>query len=1129
MLPQLFPGQNVYEDTDGDGLIDRISARLILPRNLSGSLVWAEAAHVACRWAFESLRLEAPLVRFRQPQGNHPHVMLRLSARISDKASSSSVRVVRESPVRVVATGGSPQSMASFLRLLAVSDALDLPNLPGTWSVLQWIPGEQTLLVWKESDSKKPFLTHRIDPAKAVLLEVSPLPHMSHRDAAHIRKVDLLNLSGPHGIFRRLGEDARQRALCLNVILPFPRLSSGTGRTLCHVLSLVSLQATQIDLPFVSVGPVTHDSLILELREDASSSEALVHVSNENPGHLIVQGSPAALKRVLEGWLLWTIQEPGPGAEPIMALREKMELITRLWRAPATVLDSGSCLSLKQEIVWKAEDLRLEKLVKRLPSGQGPLCAIVFISKPEPVRRRLKARLEKILRAKGYEPSLEVFNAYKPGLCWLLEKVLPALKLLHKEKATRIRAVELSFAPFVGPHGTMETRTRWLQEIYPAPDLLARNLQLDVSRIRIRLVPNQQAAYCVRAWDSKGQLLLEEALSPRWTALPYFGRLIPAKRVHPTTSGIRVVQGSRVLLDRSIPTDREVFWRVFGNRWLPALLKTMERRVVSGHTPWPRAFWQEIRIDVIMEETEKALDLDQERLSPMEALHEDVYFTMLDAYKDFAERHGLSQSLHLGQIMPFVAWKSPRGRAKARFEARPFTASMAGGASLGGSTHPQGPPGKEDGSGTVWLRCHKRHWHVGILLSSSTDLRAAHNLANILPRLGLECVATHQSEMILRCPAPRRRRSQATVPQRKAMASPPTDRILSMRDVAQWVRKLSSLPGLRFWEAAKSFQGRPVWALEAALPCPSPAVSQARLRLLKPTLVFNARHHANEVSSTEAALFSAWTVGATDAGRAFLRKVNLLWIPAENVDGVTAFERLFWKAPGHKLHAARYNALGCEFYEDYFLPRPRFPEALAKRRAWERWLPEMILDGHGVPSHEWNQPFSGYLPGMFAEHWIPRAFLYVYLPYLNEPENPCHSWALRLAQSIQRHVHNDADLVQKNDEIRARYHRYAQRWEPQIFPFVTQGPVALLPPVARVAQLHYSAQWPRVTRLEVVTEVVDEVAEGPWLNLCVQGHLAVWKAMIEVLQARAKKAIKTVAISGRRVRLSWGCESMNPT
>ncbi|MGQ9670523.1 MAG: hypothetical protein ACUVWY_10200 [Desulfosoma sp.] len=94
---------------------------------------------------------------------------------------------------------------------------------------------------------------------------------------------------------------------------------------------------------------------------------------------------------------------------------------------------------------------------------------------------------------------------------------------------------------------------------------------------------------------------------------------------------------------------------------------------------------------------------------------------------------------------------------------------------------------------------------------------------------------------------------------------------------------------------------------------------------------------------------------------------------------------------------------------------------------------------------------------------------------------------------------------------------------------MTQGPLALLPPVARVAQLHYSAQRPRVTRLEVVTEVVDEVAEGPWLNLCVQGHLAVWKAMIEVLQARAKKAIKTVAISGRRVRLSWGCEPMNPT
>jgi hypothetical protein len=241
----------------------------------------------------------------------------------------------------------------------------------------------------------------------------------------------------------------------------------------------------------------------------------------------------------------------------------------------------------------------------------------------------------------------------------------------------------------------------------------------------------------------------------------------------------------------------------------------------------------------------------------------------------------------------------------------------------------------------------------------------------------------------------------------------------------------------------------------------------------------------------------------------------------ENADGVAAFERLYPTAPGHKLHAARYNALGCEFYSDYFAERPRFPEALAKRRVWERWLPELILDGHGVPSHEWEQPFSGYAPGMFAEHWIPRAFLYVYLPFLDDPDDPRHGWARRLGGIIRRRVGEDPDLSRRNAEIRDRYRRYAENWEPDVFPPAGEGPVALLPPVPRVAHLSYCVQRPDVTRLEVVTEVVDEVAEGTWLDLCVRGHLAVLEALTEFLQAEGKKAIKTVTVSGRTVRFSW--------
>ncbi|ROQ93451.1 M14 family metallopeptidase [Desulfosoma caldarium] len=1130
MLAQLFARQKIYEDTDADGVIDRVTVRLVLPRNLSWSVVWAEAAHVACRWAFDSVRLEAPLVRFRGPQGPQPHLVVRLPAQaVENTPSPSPVRLVRQSLGRVVATGQSPEAIASFLRLLAVCDALDLPNLPETWSVLQWLPDTQVLMAWNTGDLKKPCLTHKISQAKAALLDLSCPPVKRHQSLNPKNAPNLLNLSSPHGIFETLEEDPRQRSLSLTVALPSPRLSPRLGWTLCHVLSRLSLEATQIHIPFISLAAADQHGIVLELREKTWGDKALVRFAEKNCRHLILEGSGASLERALKGWLLWAVREPGPEAEPIEALRDKVQLITRLVKRSAPVQSEASHSPLIRECQWIAEDLRLEKLVRRLPSGSGPLRGTVFVSKPEPVRYRLKARLEKILKAKGYQPSLEVYNAYKPGLCWLLEKVLPALRDLHNDKDACVHTLELSFSPFRGPEGSMETRTRWLQEIYPGPDLLAQSLEWDVSKIRLRMDPVQQDTYRVRAWNPEGQLLLHEALTPRCSALPYFGQLEHAGTVHPTTSGLRLMQGSHIVLDRSIPTDREVFWRVFGKRWLPALWKSMERRLSVGSPARLRAFWKEIRIDVRIEETEKALGLDQERLSPMEALHEDLYFTILEAYKEFAARHDLCESLQLGQVMPFVAWKSPGGHARARLEAQPFAESIIHPLACVQSV-PQGSADAEEEPRISWLRCHKRHWDMALALSPPACPQDQHQLGNILSRLGLDGVLSNTKDhIVLRCPAPRPPRSLPKAREREVMDPPPTDRLLAFRDVARWVRKLSSLPGLKAWQAAKTFQGRPVWALEATLPSPSQTVSRSRLRLIKPTLVFNARHHANEVSSTEAALFSAWTAVSTNEGRTLLQKLNLAWIPLENADGVAAFERLHLRASGHKLHAARYNALGCEFYEDYFLERPRFPEALAKRRVWERWLPEMILDGHGVPSHEWDQPFSGYLPGVFAEHWIPRAFLYVYLPYLDAPENPNHPWALQLARNIQRHVQDEAELVQKNEELRARYHRYAERWEPKIFPSVMQGPAALLPPVPRVAQFHYSAQQPHITYLEVVTEVADEVAQGPWLDLCVRGHLAVWKAMIEVLQAHAPKTITTAKISGRRVRFSWRCESVNLT
>ncbi|MEJ5348128.1 MAG: M14 family zinc carboxypeptidase [Desulfosoma sp.] len=1163
MLPQLFSGQSLYKDTDGDGLIDQILVSLVVPRGLSWSVVWAEAVHLACRLAFETVRLQAPLVRFRPPSDNHPHMLIRLPTGQTRKTESlgSRVHVARKNPYRLEATAESPEAIASFFRLLAISDVLELPPLPKDWSILEWIHGDQPLLrVWKGNRRHDPFFSHSISSAKATLLNLGT-PGATGSKASNDKSApDLLDLSGHNGVFQTSAQDPRQRSLHLAVLLPSPKVSSRIGLSLCHTLSQVTLEATQIHIPFVFSGPVPHEGIVLELKEESACCEALIHTVDGKASHLMVRGSVPALQRALQHWLLWVIRRPGPGAEPMTALREKARRVARPVGGGMADPHATNFPCLVRECRWKPEDLRTEKLVMRVPPGHGAVSATIFVSKPSSVRRRLKERLEKILKAKGYKPSVEVFNAYKPGLCWLLEKVLPAAAAAHKENG--VGAVEVSFAPFEGTQGSrlttktpngcpgsvgsqraslegeahvlqgknaiteklpyaMETRSRWLQELYPGPDLLARHLGLDLSKVHLRMDPNLQSVYRVRVWDREGCLLFEETWSPRWKTLSYFGSLAT---VHPTTAGVHIVQASHVLIDRSIPTDREVFWRIFSTRWVPALFRAMEQRLDYARRAQLPAFWEEIRVTATIDETELPLGLDQERLSPMEALHEDVYFALLNAFKDFAARHNLSDFLQLGQVMPVMAWTSRDRKARARLVAKPFP-EISRSQQVYSSNSPQSSAYPEQNVSIAWLRLHQRHWDIGFTLSPSMGAAIEPAAAKVSAVLGQGAIPSSTDQIVLRCPAPRHKPPSAKILEPQTMVAPPTQRILSSRDLAQWVHRLASLPALEVWQPSKTFRGRPIWALEATLPYPSPNVSQARLRLFKPTLFFNARHHANEVSSTEAALFSAWKAGTTEKGLKLLRKVNLVWIPLENADGVAAFERLYRINPGHKLHAARYNALGCEFYEDYFKDNPRFPEALAKRHVWDRWLPEMILDGHGVPSHEWEQPFSGYLPGLFAEHWIPRAFLYAYLPYLDEPTNPRYSQAIELARIIQKHVQQDQELVQRNEEIRERYHRYAQMWEPQIFPSVTPGSVALLPPVARVARLNYCAQQPQVTRFEVITEVVDEVAEGSWLNLCVRGHLAVYEAMIEMLQTNAKKAIKTATIFGRRVCFTWGCES----
>jgi hypothetical protein len=58
-----------------------------------------------------------------------------------------------------------------------------------------------------------------------------------------------------------------------------------------------------------------------------------------------------------------------------------------------------------------------------------------------------------------------------------------------------------------------------------------------------------------------------------------------------------------------------------------------------------------------------------------------------------------------------------------------------------------------------------------------------------------------------------------------------------------------------------------------------------------------------------------------------------------------------------------------------------------RTRVWRDWLPDIYLNPHGYPSHEWVQPFAGYVPPGFRTYLSTRGW-YTTIGTLRDPRYP---------------------------------------------------------------------------------------------------------------------------------------------
>lgn len=782
-------------------------------------------------------------------------------------------------------------------------------------------------------------------------------------------------------------------------------------------------------------------------------------------------------------------------------------------------------LEKEKTFTWEVDDALslLEKKIQSLPP-QESVAVRLAVSESPAIRKRVREKVEEKLRGAGLERfQVDILSAYKPGFFWLTEKILPALQ------GQPISSLTIRFAEekddFSRPKRFYAEPLRWLQELYPVDEILAAGLGLPLTRIIFEKKPADLPTYEVMARDEQGGIVFEASFSPATREIPFLKLLPEWGTVRVTTGWLEITPEGKAPVVELLATDLEKIWDFYQEEVLRAVYAEVMKKTGQKPTTAKQPYFKRLLVEIWASEPDYRLGLDEEIISSLEAMHDELYFDTLDFLRGITEieldeeefPEDTSRLGAPGNVFPlihpsteggkvrlkavFEDWQaaSPRLRLRWKEKGRDEVRSQE-------ATFPRLKPKSLRFPALVFDSQKGRIENLVVELGFEKEADYLAGLAIVQTRKELEkknlippaFVYPRLSALTLRFKyqdlqkdeslsvSPGERKEKAWLTGRAERVKVSTEEILSPDRCLEIVRSLSAFPALRVSIGGFSYETRAVPVIEAFLPR-GPYVSLARLLTFKPTLFVSGRQHANEVSSTNYILKWAELLATDPASQEALKKMNFVLLPMENPDGAELAFELQKLTPFHSLHAGRYSSLGVDIGHQVGLNRPFLPEARVRKKLRERWLPDIYLNLHGYPSHEWVQPFSGYSPYLFRDYWIPRGwFAYFRAPRLALYE-PNRRASEELRQFLIREMNGDEKIRLANEKFYDRYRRWASRWQPHVAELELHDGLNLYV-ARRSSQETRLTPGRKITFVEQTPELMDETAQGAWLDfLCHQG------------------------------------------
>jgi Zinc carboxypeptidase/S-layer like family, outer domain len=849
----------------------------------------------------------------------------------------------------------------------------------------------------------------------------------------------------------------------------------------------------------------------------------------------------------LDKFLAARIQESVKGIQP----KVSSQAITD----PVPVIDETI------DVPWEVDEFWTTLRTNVLPQVKGAKVTIeARLSESPAIRRDIADRAKAELgKAGAVDARVDVLSAYKQGFLWMTERVIPAL---NGRNAQAINVKVAEYKPdFSKKYKFYQMPSRWLHELYPVDEIVQRELGIPKEKFTLELVDSQKDTYIVEALDGKGAVVERATFSPKFVEREYLDKFPGWSRVDVTTGWLRAEVNGQVAVDSRIKTDPERFWDHYQANVLPKIYDHVMKVTDNQPLPDKQPFYRDLDVEIWMSEPDFRIGVDEELISSLESLHEDLYFVTLDFFDALGRTTTKRRLAGPGKVYPILHPDRAGQAGRARVL---YAGNAATKAKLDVTYREKGIEkpvrvsrdlGKIDTSAPSVVRAIVRSDRVVELelQVEAKDDREAARAADALDGLvRLQTAGLYKSDLsyehvdrlavaiglkevharrVVRATGASRASNVRMTSAKPKLPLVIWNHVISPEESEDLITRLAAFPEVKAYMAGTSYRGRQISVLELTVPTASEQVSLAKLTTLKPTILITGRQHANEVSSTSHILRLAELLATDPAYKEMLKRVNVVMHPVENPDGAAMAYELQKLTPTHMLHAGRYSALGMDVASQVGQADPLLPEALVRTRLWEEWLPDIYLNPHGYPSHEWVQQFAGYVPPGFRSYWSSRGW-YTSVGGLRDPRYPDHiDGVAAIREAIVREINSNPDVRDMNLRHQARYRRWAYGFSPYVYNQEIYKDTAIYYTDPETGEPRGSRRagasgrggggrsgmsaWPQVTFVSGGTEAPDETAQGDWLDLVTKPGFSYVMAHVKYLRDGRYK-IERIEEEGQR-------------